>query len=133
MRLQVGMDLVVVADVQEAVHDHADRYLTRIFSSRELGDCLDAPPAIAAERLAARFAAKEAAMKVLRAVSENGDEPLAWNTIEVVRSISGAPKLAFSGRAAEVARAAGVADVSVSLTHEREYAAAVVVAQVEPA
>jgi holo-[acyl-carrier protein] synthase len=133
MRLQVGVDLVAVADVEEAVRVHADRYLTRIFSPRELGDCLDAAPAVAAERLAARFAAKEAAMKVLRSTGENGDEPMPWNAIEVVRSASGAPELMFSGRAAELARAAGVTDVAVSFTHEHAYAAAVVIAQSEAA
>lgn len=133
MRLLVGMDLAAVADVEEAVRVHADRYLTRIYTSRELGDCLDAPPALAAERLAARFAAKEAAMKVLRPLSENDDEPIPWNTIEVVRGDSGAPMLALSGRAAELASAAHVTDLAVSLTHERAYAAAVVVAQSETA
>lgn len=133
MRLHVGMDLAAVADVEEAVRVHADRYLTRIYTSRELGDCLDAPPALAAERLAARFAAKEAAMKVLRPMSQNGDEPIPWHTIEVVRGDSGAPGLALSGRAAELASAGRVTDLAVSLTHERAYAAAVVVAQSETA
>ena len=133
MRLQVGMDLVAVADVQEAVRDHSDRYLTRIYSQRELGDCLGAPPEVAAERLAARFAAKEAALKVLRPLGKTGDEAIPWSSIEVVRSASGAPELAFSGRAAELARAAGMTNVTVSLTHEHAYAAAVVIAQTEAA
>ena len=128
MRLQVGMDLVAVADVEEAVRVHADRYLTRIYSARELDDCLDAAPPLAAERLAARFAAKEATIKML----QTGDEPIPWNTIEVVRSASGAPELALSGRAAELANAAQLTDLAVSLTHEHAYAAAVVVAQSEP-
>ena len=131
LRLQVGMDLVAVADVQEAVRSHADRYLTRVYSSAELGYCLEASPRLAAERLAARFAAKEAAMKVLRPLGE--DQAIPWSAIEVVRGDSGAPELALSGRAAELASAAGVTDLAVSLTHERDYAAAVVVAQIEPA
>src|SRR5262249_20843004 len=89
------------------------------------------PPAVAAERLAARFAAKEAAMKVLRQGGEEADPAIPWNAIEIVRDPSGAPRLAFSGRAAELAREAGVAIVAVSLTHERTYAAAVVIAEVD--
>jgi holo-[acyl-carrier protein] synthase len=130
MGVRVGIDLVAVADVHESVCAHADRYLTRIYSSRELADCMGHPSAVAAERLAARFAAKEAAMKVLRQGGEEADPAIPWSAIEVVRDASGAPGLAFSGRAAELAREAGVATVAVSLTHERTYAAAVVVAVV---
>ena len=83
-------------DVQESVTANADRYLTRIYSPRELTDCLSTPPAVAAERLAARFAAKEAAMKVLRPASEDADPAIPWNTIEVVRDVSGAPELAVA-------------------------------------
>jgi holo-[acyl-carrier protein] synthase len=125
------MDLVAVADVRDSVCAHADRYLTRIYSPRELADCSGQPPEVAAERLAARFAAKEAAMKVLRQGGEDADPAIPWKAIEVVRDPSGAPELAFSGRAAELAREAGIGTIAVSLTHERTYAAAVVVAEVD--
>ena len=123
------MDLVAVADVREAVRAHAGRYLTRVYTRRELADCMRGPPAVAAERLAARFAAKEAAMKVLRQAGDRADPAIPWKAIEVVRDASGAPELAFSGSAAELAREAHLATVAVSLTHERTYGAAVVVAE----
>ena len=127
----MGVDLVAVADVREAVRVHADRYLTRIYTPRELADCGWGVHAVATERLAARFAAKEAAMKVLRPARDRGDPAIPWQAIEVVRDASGAPELEFSGSAAELAREAGFASVAVSLTHERTYGAAVVVAELD--
>lgn len=132
MRLRVGVDLVSVSDVRDSLRVHSDRYLARIYSPREVDDCRGGSPAVVPEHLAARFAAKEAAMKVLRSSAEGRDEAIPWNAIEVVRDDCGAPELELSGRAAEVARAAGLASVAVSLTHEREYAAAIVVAELDP-
>ena len=127
MAIRVGIDLVGVAEVEESLRAHPDRYLARIYTPREVEDCRGSSAEVVAERLAARFAAKEAAIKVLRPTRETS---VPWSAIEVVRTASGAPELAFSGRAAELANAAGIASVSVSLTHERTYAAAVVVAEV---
>jgi phosphopantetheine--protein transferase-like protein len=68
---------------------------------------------------------------VLRPENGETDAGIPWNAIEVVRDASGAAELEFSGRAAELAHDAGLGSVSVSLTHEKAYAAAVVVAEVD--
>jgi phosphopantetheine--protein transferase-like protein len=73
--------------------------------------------------LAARFAAKEACLKVLRPA---GAVP--WRCIEIETDEDGAPRLVLHGAAADAARAAGVRALAVSLTHERHLAAAVVAA-----
>jgi holo-[acyl-carrier protein] synthase len=75
--------------------------------------------------MAARFAAKEAAMKALGV----GLGAFAFADIEVLRLPSGAPELHVTGRAAELAASLGVANWSVSLTHTDETASAVVVAR----
>ncbi len=126
MSLRLGIDLVAVEDVEESLNVHADRYLERIYSRRELADCRAASGAIVAERLAARFAAKEAAIKVLR---PGADTSVPWQSIEVVREGGDGVELVLSGRAADLARAAGLASFAVSLTHEGSYAAAVVLAE----
>jgi holo-[acyl-carrier protein] synthase len=120
LSVRVGIDTVAVEAVREAIADHGDRYLERVYTARERADCGGD-----AERLAARFAAKEAAVKALRA----GDGGLPWTALEVVRDPSGAVDLALHGKAAELAVAAGVIDVAVSLTHEAGLATAVVVVQ----
>jgi holo-[acyl-carrier protein] synthase len=118
---RVGIDLVAVETVAAAIREHGDRYLARVFTPRELADCNGAP-----ERLAARYAAKEAALKVLR---PGPDDSVLWNEIEVVRSPDGWVELLLSGRAAERAAVTGLGGFAVSLTHEGEYASAVVIAE----
>jgi holo-[acyl-carrier protein] synthase len=80
-----------------------------------------------ASSLAARFAAKEATIKVLR---PNGlpDEAVDWRSIEVRREETGWCSLRLTGEARVLAERAGVTDISVSLSHEGEMATAVVVA-----
>jgi holo-[acyl-carrier protein] synthase len=125
--LRVGIDLVEVAAVEESLQAHAERYLTRIYTEREVSDCGGAA-AIRADSLAARFAAKEATLKVLGPAQEG----VGWRSIEVVREPAGSPSLELSGRAAELAQEAGISGLAVSLSHEGGFAAAVVVATVEP-
>jgi len=127
MAVRVGIDLVSVETVRASVETHADHYLQRVYTDRELADCRGAD-GLELHRLAARFAAKEAAMKVLRV----REEAVPWRSIEVRRDDAGWAELALSGAAAELAAAAGVRELAVSLTHEREWASAVVIAETAP-
>jgi holo-[acyl-carrier protein] synthase len=124
--LRVGIDLMSVDAVEESIRVHAGRYLRRVYTSRELRDCATSGGAPDARRLAARFAAKEAALKVLRA----GDEAVPWQTVGVLADRFGRPSIELTGAAAELARRRGVEALDVSLTHEGPFAAAVVVARV---
>jgi holo-[acyl-carrier protein] synthase len=125
MTLRVGLDLVSVQTVADSLSAHGEHYLGRVYTAGEVADCRrggDVDP----QRLAARFAAKEAAFKVLRV----GDEAIAWTDVEVVRDQSGWVGLSLSGRAATLAEAAGIAELAVSLSHEQGCAAAVVIADI---
>ena len=124
MALRVGIDLVEVEAVRAALAAHGDAYLRRVYTEAEASD-VHADP----QGLAARFAAKEAALKALRA----GREAVPPTDIEVRREDDGDPTLVLHGRAAELAERLGVEDIQVSLTHERSHAAAVVVMQVSEA
>jgi holo-[acyl-carrier protein] synthase len=123
--VRVGVDLVSVDAVRESVRTHGERYLARVYTDRELDACRT-DDGIAVERLAARFAAKEAAMKVLR---PSAQDALAWRSIEVVGQPGGWVALQLSGGAAELAEEAGIEDLQLSITHEGLYACAVVVAE----
>jgi holo-[acyl-carrier protein] synthase len=125
MPLRVGLDLVAVTGVADSLRAaHGERYLERLFTEREVADCRTAS-GIDPERLAARFAAKEATLKVLPAA----DEGVSWHDIEVRRETSGRVHLELRGRAAELAAEATIIDLALSLTHEGGFAAAVVVAE----
>jgi holo-[acyl-carrier protein] synthase len=121
--VRVGVDLVSIAEVQRSIETFGDRYTERLFSAHERASCAGDARTVA-EGLAARFAAKEAAIKVLRPEGPAG----LWRSIEVVRAQSGACDLRLSGEAARLAAAAGIETVAVSLAHERDMAVAVVLA-----
>ena len=76
------------------------------------------------ERYAARFAAKEAAMKALGTGWNHG---ISWRDCEVVRQPGGRPTIAFDGKAAEFAAKLGVKNAALSLTHTAEQAIAQVI------
>lgn len=122
---RIGVDLVHIADIGESVAAFGDRYLQRIFTRREL----DAAGAAAGQaqpldlsRLAARYAAKEALLKVLRPVGHWFN----WQLIEVVGEPGGWVSLELHGAARARAEAEGLRQFSVSLSHEKDYAIAVV-------
>ncbi len=120
--LRVGTDLVQVEHVQGSIDAFGDAYLRRVYTEGELRTCRDGHGAPAAERLAARFAAKEAAIKVLRP-----SVGVALTDIEVTIGRDGAPGLSLTGSAAKCGDDLDLVDCSLSLTHDGAYAAAVLV------
>lgn len=125
MALRVGIDLVSITSVQESLRLHATRYLQRVFTEAEVRDC-QTDNGIDPERLATRFAAKEATLKVLR---PSKDDAVPWNTIEVRRDPAGWVRLHLSGSAAALADSTGITELAVSLTREKDFASAVVIAE----
>jgi holo-[acyl-carrier protein] synthase len=125
MVLGLGTDLIETRRLQESIDRYGERFLERIFTTGEIAYCLRKKKN-AAESFAARFAAKEAGAKALGTGISRG---VSWKEFEVRREASGRPTLHLSGRAAELAEAMGVRRIQLSLTHSRELALAVVVAE----
>jgi holo-[acyl-carrier protein] synthase len=123
--IRVGLDLVAIESIAESLRAaHRERYLQRVYTEREVDDCRTAT-GLDAERLAARFAAKEATLKVLPLA----DEGVSLRAIEVRREPSGRVYLELFDPVASIAAEAGIVDLALSLTHEGGFAAAVVVAE----
>jgi holo-[acyl-carrier protein] synthase len=120
MAQRVGIDLTSVDAIREAVDTHGEAYLSRVYTERERAEC-DRDPA----RLAGRFAAKEATLKVLR---PGPSTAVPWRSIEVVRHSDGYVELVLAGAAAARAADQRLDDFAVSLSHEAGSACAVVVA-----
>lgn len=118
-----GIDLVAIDRIGDMVNNHADRFLERCFTAGERGYM--AGGRRYHEHLAARFAAKEAAMKALGTGLADG---VTWQDFEVVRLPSGAPTLVVRGRAAELASVRGITQWVISLTHTDAHAMASVIA-----
>jgi holo-[acyl-carrier protein] synthase len=124
MVLGLGTDLMETRRLQESIDRFGERFLERIFTAGEIAYC--SRKKNAAESFAARFAAKEAGAKALGTGISRG---VSWKEFEVRREVSGQPTLHLSGRAAELARVMGIRRFQLSLTHSRELAMAVVVAE----
>ena len=124
MVLGLGTDLIETRRVQQSIDRFGERFLERIFTAGEIAYCMRKKNS--AESFAARFAAKEAGAKALGTGISRG---VTWKEFEVKREASGRPSLLLTGRAEELAKAMGVRRVQLSLTHSRELALAVVVAE----
>ena len=117
----VGVDVVDVTRFALALERHP-KIADRLFTEGERHDASSRP-----ERLAARFAAKEAVLKSLRV----GAGAAPWRSIEIHRDPSGAPSVRLHGEAAALAARAGVVRLHLSMTHTHQTAAAFVVASDE--
>jgi holo-[acyl-carrier protein] synthase len=123
----VGIDVQAIDEVETSVRLFGDRYTRRLFTEHEV-HCCGENPLTAASGLAARFAAKEAVLKIL----DTREAAPSWKTIEVRRGEGGRPEIVLSGETAELARRQGVSAISLSLSHGGGIATAAVVAQVSP-
>jgi holo-[acyl-carrier protein] synthase len=105
--MRVGIDLVKVSCIEESIAKFGERFLQRIFTAPELDYAAGHP-----EKLACRFAAKEATRKALRL------DGVSWRDIEVVRQPDGACEVVYATRR-----------LALSMSHEGDYATAVVIAE----
>lgn len=117
---RVGIDLTAIDDVRESLERFGVGYLMRIFSPAEGRECGSNPA-----RLAEMFAVKEATMKALG----RRDEGVDWKSIQVSGVSSAQPRVALTGQAAALGRARGLTRLTVSVSHDRIHATALVVAE----
>ena len=120
--LTTGVDIIEIPRIKETFDRYGERFLKRIFTPDEIAYCRGRAP-----NLAGRFAAKEATMKALG----TGVRGVSWKDIEVIRAESGAPSVKLHGRAKARAERLQVVEISLSISHSREFAVAFVVAQRE--
>ncbi|HTC93472.1 MAG TPA: holo-ACP synthase [Terriglobales bacterium] len=122
MIVGTGVDITEVRRVAEALERFGERFLRRVFTPLEIEYCSSKRNKV--ERLAARFAAKEAALKALGTGLSHG---ITWQQVEVTRQPGGRPTIAFSGVAARYAARLAVKHISLSMSHTAEQAIAMVI------
>jgi holo-[acyl-carrier protein] synthase len=120
-RLRVGFDLVQVSGIANSVRQFGTAFESRLFTDSELEYSRSGAGQFA-ERLAARFAAKEATIKALQLSNEGVN----WRDIEVRKLRGGDCELALHGRVAELASQMRVEQLALSLSHDGDYAGAFV-------
>ena len=116
--LTTGVDIVEIDRVERAVARGGDRFLNRIYTEAEIALYRERP-----SELAARFAGKEAVMKALG----TGTRGVGWREIEIIPNRRGKPVVVLRGRAQARARALGLEDLAISLSHSKNFAVASVV------
>lgn len=119
--MEVGVDIVEISRVARVVGRHAEGMQRRVYTELEWRQC---HKSIAS--LAGRFAAKEAVMKSL------GVGGMAFRDIEIARLPSGKPEVRLYGRMQRRAKRLGVTAIHVSISHSRDNAVAVALAESGP-
>jgi holo-[acyl-carrier protein] synthase len=122
MIVGLGLDIAEIDRIEAAITRHGAPILERLFTPAEASYCEKYKNRF--ERYAARFAAKEAAMKALGTGWSRG---VRWRDIEVTREPSGKPTLRLAGAAREIADHLGVKNISLSITHSGNFALAQVI------
>ncbi len=117
-----GIDICEVARVRDAIERFGQRFLKRVFTQAEREYCDSKRNRI--ERYAARFAAKEAAMKAIGTGLRRG---VTWQDFEVGREPGGRPTIQIRGKAGEFAAKLGMKRAALSITHTKEQAMAQVI------
>ena len=125
MILGLGTDMIEIARIEHSIARFGDAFLHRVYTPGEVAYCRQKRKT-SAESFAARFAAKEAAAKALGTGISRG---VTWTELEVVRLPGQRPTMHLSGRAAEIATRLGVRHLALSLSHTRELAIALVIAE----
>jgi holo-[acyl-carrier protein] synthase len=118
----IGVDIVDIARIRALLDKYGERFLRRVYTEAETAYAMSG--ANRAERLAGRFAVKEALMKALGTGKSNG---ILWRDVETLRGRSGKPEVRLHGQAAGWAKRRGGDAVHVSITHDGGKAMAFVI------
>ncbi|NLM97751.1 MAG: holo-ACP synthase [Halanaerobiaceae bacterium] len=118
----LGVDLVDIKRIEELINKRGQAFLEKVFTLREIEYCES--KAARYQHYAARFAAKEAVVKMLA-----GAEGIGWKDIEVLKAGNGKPELVLSGQARKAADRLGIKRLHLSISHEKELAIAQVIGE----
>jgi holo-[acyl-carrier protein] synthase len=118
-----GIDLVDCPRIEEMVERHGERFINRVFTAAEQAYAEANNNKV--EKLAGRFAAKEAVLKLM---GTGWRGKIAWTDIEVVNNAAGQPEVTLSGEVEKLAEKLGIKHISVSITHTANFVIASAVA-----
>lgn len=121
-----GIDLIECSRIEHMIDRHDRRFLDRVYTSREQADAGKIRNRV--EKLAGRFAAKEAVVKLIGTGLRG---KMAWTDIEVVNNALGQPQVTLCKVVKETADSLGIRHISLSITHTANFAIASVVALTE--
>ena len=118
----LGIDLVNIKRIEKIINKWGSRFLKRGFTPAEIEYCQSKTQCY--QHFAARFAAKEAAVKMLGFTTG-----IAWQDIEVVKKDNGQPQLIFRGQAEKIAEEIGIRNIHITISHEKKMAVVQVIGE----
>jgi len=118
-----GIDLVDCPRIEAMIERHGERFVQRVFTATEQAYAEANKNEV--EKLAGRFAAKEAVLKLM---GTGWRGKIAWTDIEIINNSSGQPEVTLGGEVEKIADKLGIKHISVSITHTANFAIASVVA-----
>lgn len=116
-----GIDMIEVQRVAEKMERH-ETFRAYVFSETEIEYCENSAQKY--EHYAARFAAKEAFFKAIGTGWKNGT---AFNEVEIIHDEHGKPEISFKGQTAATIASLNLGKISVSLSHLKSIASAIVI------
>ena len=115
----IGTDIIECPRIGKMIEQHADLFLRRVYTEREIRYCQRKKHAI--ERFAGRWAAKEA---ILKSIGTGWVKGIAWTDVEVRNIPGGKPRVILHAGAQDIALERGISDILISISHCRTYATA---------
>ena len=125
MEIAHGIDLVDFERIDQMLMRHKKRFLNRVFTAREQAEAFELVDRNQSQRLAGRFASKEAILKLL---GTGWRGKIAWTDMEITNNSFGQPQVELSGQVEKIAKKAGVGNITLSITHTANFAIASAVA-----
>ncbi len=125
MDIAHGIDLVDFGRIDQMLARHKQRFLNRVFTAKEQAQAFELVEKNQSQRLAGRFASKEAILKLL---GTGWRGKIAWTDMEITNNALGQPQVALSGEVERIAKDAGVGNIMLSITHTANFAIASAVA-----
>lgn len=117
--MRCGTDIVNVSRIKESIENMGDKFKKRVYTDEEISYC-ESRRMCKYESYAARFAAKEA---VYKAISPTKEQDGVFTEVEVLNEENGKPYVVLHG---ELAKIAENKKIEISLSHEKEFAIAMV-------
>ena len=121
-----GIDLVDCPRIEQMIERHGERFIKRVFTAAEQAYAQKNKNEV--EKLAGRFAAKEA---ILKLIGTGWSGKIAWTDIEIINNPAGQPEVTLSGEVRKIADKLGIKHISISITHTANFAIASAVALTE--
>jgi holo-[acyl-carrier protein] synthase len=121
-----GIDLVDFPRIEDMIKRHGERFLNKVFTAAE--QAYAEANKNGTEKLAGRFAAKEAILKLM---GTGWRDKIAWTDIEIVNNPAGQPEVILCGEVKKIADKLGIKHINISITHTANFAIASAVALTE--